>query len=1268
MRASKKKSKRKKIIFYLILFVVILLCITSYFSFGTRSDVFYENLYSHLFENGYENLSINKEFLEDNKLYDDDFTCESISFNNGVLEFIDCIIEDEAKDYCVYDGDDFECYLKEEEADLNITFNEIDLSINDNGYSNVDIELDLNIEEASSNEIKKVLTCNTTLEKCIPVDELSGSTGIISLESDSSELCAMAEYTNGSVSEIFCSDSYKLDKTAPEISYNIKGDKGKNGWYLSDVSITNYSGTDSLSGLDKININKSVIDYETAGDSVVITATDLAGNKSVKTLNIKIDKTDPVVGDMIIDGTEGLNGWYTSDVLISVSQPIDSMSGIASSSLSNELIDYDTVLEKVVYVVSDNAGNTVTKEVELKVDKSAPDISYVIHGTKGLNDWYVTNVEFDKFKAVDEISEVSSYDISKSLIDYDTVLEEVVISAVDNAGNKVIETVKVKVDKTAPIAGDIVISGTEGLNGWYVSDLIISSTSGSDLTSGINDTVLSNKKIDYDTKSEKITLTTTDNAGNKSIKEIDVKVDTTKPSISYVIEGEQKLNDWYIEDVLITDLNYTDSTSGVDSHDISNDNINYETIGELVIITATDVAGNVAVENLTIKVDKTAPVVGDIVIKGTKGLNDWYITDLLISANGGSDSISGIASNVVSNELINYDTVREVLVITTTDNAGHVSTKDLEVKVDRTGPIISYDIEGSPGSNDWFISNVAILAPSAIDSMSGFNRITTSKSSFTTETAGTNLVITAYDNAGNSSVVNKLIKIDKTLPVIDDYEIVGTKGDNDWYITPVEVKNVLASDNLSGVNNDLLDDIHINIDYETTGKRIEFLVSDLAGNVTSKMFDIKIDFIDPLAGGIILDGDPGLNGWYNSDVTVTSTSGSDSVSGVKDNILNLDIVTGILHETKVDLTTTDNAGHKNVESTIVKIDKIVPEVGTMIVDGTKIIESSEWYVSDVTISKTDGIDDGSGHALTEVSLTEIQGNTVGTVVNITTTDQSGLKAIFSKTIRIDKETPVITQLEDIEINMGTSVDLTSKFSATYGVSGGNITCDVVDTSVLSGGVHNVVCTATSNAGLTDSINTTIMVSQDFEVLEYLESNGNQYFDSGIMNSGDYLFEDSIMATNVALNGGSWLFGGRSQVQHSIGIFATTSQTIIAYNSSTANIGNYISQGIWYTIEFSRKELVVNSTVVPLNYTTTIPEMYQEELRIGGNTVGYDDASIDDRYFVGRRKYFKITDVVTGELLRHFVPVKETNSGKYGFLDLVENKFYENEGTGSYIAP
>ncbi len=727
----------------------------------------------------------------------------------------------------------------------------------------------------------------------------------------------------------------------------------------------------------------------------------------------------------------------------------------------------------------------------------------------------------------------------------------------------------------------------------------------------------------------------------------------------------------------VDDLNYCITTgASCKPNTLLNSKFYFEEEGiyRVCVTEPTAINANVVCSDKVI-IDRTAPVINDPIINGMLGNNGWYTTDVEIIANGAID-LSGLQDITVDIDLmdtdagdesiiIDYDTAGETVTITATDLAGNTSTKEITIKRDTVAPeIADFTLTGTLGLNSWFVSDVAISNVSATDALSGLASVDANSTLFTVETLGTDVIVTAYDNAGNMAQKIENIKIDKTAPVVSSYDITEKEADNEWHKTIVMIENIVATDSFSGIDTSTIGSLEYTIDYETIGENIEIRIQDLAGNVFTELIEVKVDLNAPTAGQIILDGTLGLDGWYNSDVTISTTEGSDNISGIKSSELNVHILTGVALETTVYLTTTDNAGHETLTEKDVKIDKIVPEVGTIVANGTLGLDG--WYTSDVTIGKIDGSDSGSGHGSTTVDILEITDNTVGTIVTITTEDRSGLTASYSQTIKIDKIVPTITQNGDISIELGTSIDLTSKFTTTFGVSEGTITCSITDTSILEIGTYDLTCTVTSNAGLTSSVTTTIEVVDTYEELEYIESFGGQYINTGLLNTGDYIFEDEFFITSTDLTStGFWLVGGRVNPNYSLGVFVNSSQIIGAYGTLTQTMYPKVSTNVWTTMYFSRFELNIGGTNYNLKGQTLIPEEYEGEIVLGGNQVAYDGVSKDNRNMIGKRKYFKVTDATTGELIRHYIPVRLNLTGEVGMWDLVEGKFYGNDGTGEF---
>ena len=179
--------------------------------------------------------------------------------------------------------------------------------------------------------------------------------------------------------------------------------------------------------------------------------------------------------------------------------------------------------------------------------------------------------------------------------------------------------------------------------------------------------------------------------------------------------------------------------------------------------------------------------------------------------------------------------------------------------------------------------------------------------------------------------------------------VTGTAGTNGWYTSNVTV-SWLVIDNQSAVTSSSGCDA-VTLITETTGQTLTCSATS-TGGTTSKSVTIKLDKTGPSAGLAVTAGTLGANGWYTSDVTV-STSGSDNISGPVS-------CTADQHQTAetngqaFNGSCTNDAGlTTNAAPLTVKLDKTGPSAALAVTAGTP--GAHGWYTSDVTVS-TNGSD------------------------------------------------------------------------------------------------------------------------------------------------------------------------------------------------------------------------------------------------------------------------------------------------------------------------
>lgn len=187
-------------------------------------------------------------------------------------------------------------------------------------------------------------------------------------------------------------------------------------------------------------------------------AVDKVGNISEKVrFEVKnIDKIAPTCNVVVARGTLGENGWYKSDIELSVNGLDDGGSGINQNynGLKNKKITKDTDANgtTIKATIKDNAGNTGECSTTIKVDKTKPKCTITPTGKKGNNNWYTGDITFS-INGTDNGSGINqSYDgLTTKKITTDTNGTRITGTVKDNAGNVSDNcSISVKRDATPP--------------------------------------------------------------------------------------------------------------------------------------------------------------------------------------------------------------------------------------------------------------------------------------------------------------------------------------------------------------------------------------------------------------------------------------------------------------------------------------------------------------------------------------------------------------------------------------------------------------------------------------------------------------------------------------------------------------------------------------------------------------------------------------------------------------------------------------------------
>lgn len=244
--------------------------------------------------------------------------------------------------------------------------------INSNGWA----KNDFNVTIVGNNILNYVYCTGST--NCTPDITKKARDNKIRISDEGTTYVCAKGTNDAEETDVIC-ESYKLDKTAPTIgTLNIDGNRGLNDWFVGDVTISYTDSTDELSGMDTNTLSPSStkVTTDTTGITYTLTAKDKAGNTSQVSYVVKRDTKAPLIGRALFNGSEyDASKWFNSNVTVSVINGSDATSGHFTTTTDISTVTNEGSVNKVVLTTTDKAGNTSTKEYNVKLDKKAPTIT-----------------------------------------------------------------------------------------------------------------------------------------------------------------------------------------------------------------------------------------------------------------------------------------------------------------------------------------------------------------------------------------------------------------------------------------------------------------------------------------------------------------------------------------------------------------------------------------------------------------------------------------------------------------------------------------------------------------------------------------------------------------------------------------------------------------------------------------------------------------------------------------------------------------------------
>ncbi|HEX8190606.1 MAG TPA: pectinesterase family protein [Pyrinomonadaceae bacterium] len=264
-----------------------------------------------------------------------------------------------------------------------------------------------------------------------------------------------------------------------------------------------------------------------------------------------------------------------------------------------------------------------------------------------------------------------------------------------------------------------------------------------------------------------------------------------------------------------------------------------------VVFYAKDQAGNTeAAQTVTVKLDKTAPVMG-AVSRTAPNANGWNNTDV-VAAYTASDAGSGFDSGPTLSDSVTFSNegAGQSQTVEVSDLAGNTASANVaDINIDKTAPTIDASRVTPANAAGWNKTDV-LVGYAAGDATSGLaaNSPAQGAYTFTAEGLGQSHTFTVEDLAGNtaSATVGE-VNIDKTAPAVN----VVRPADGGFYkVGEAVTADFACSDNLSG--NATCDGTVAGaspLDTATAGaKTFTVSTTDEAGNQTTKTVSYTVGF------------------------------------------------------------------------------------------------------------------------------------------------------------------------------------------------------------------------------------------------------------------------------------------------------------------------------------------------------------------------------------------------------------------------------------------
>ena len=186
-----------------------------------------------------------------------------------------------------------------------------------------------------------------------------------------------------------------------------------------------------------------------------------------------------------------------------------------------------------------------------------------------------------------------------------------------------------------------------------------------------------------------------------------------------------------------------------------------------------------------------------------------------------------------------------------------------------------------------------------------------------------------------------------------------------------------------------------------------------------------------------------------------------------------------------------------------------------------------------------------------------------------------------------------------------------------------------------------------------------LLPDGYTQLEYIQSTGTQYIDTGVViNSQNYVMKATLATDNGTDN---VLFGVAYASNNLQGVTINTAGSFRYGNGPIQALSSPMTSGVVHSLELSWKQLsvdgVVQTTANDTSWPSSVPNYSLYVFgRNGMGTAG----------FLKAMKLYAFQIYNDGSMIQDLVPAQRNSDGAIGMYDTVSGEFFENKGEGEFI--